>query len=292
MSHQQPQSFGTHDGMFHADDVTACALLMMVGLIKGDRIVRTRDNSLLESCEFVADVGGELDPERKRFDHHQQSFTGSQAAAGLVLDYLESRKYLDHDLCRYLREHLVDGVDAWDNGRIQPNPLVCSFSQVVGLFNPADIAPDKRQQDRAFLEATEFVLGHLKRLQKRWETFNSIKDVVALVMSRDKQLLVFDSSLPWQEAFFNLGGASHPALFLIMPVGDHWKLRGIPPSEDRKMDLKKPLPAQWAGLSDRELEQASGIKGAIFCHKSRFVSVWATREAALQAAKIALEEDE
>lgn len=286
---QQPQSFGTHDGMFHADEVTACALLILVGLIRDDRIVRSREAAILEACEFVADVGGEFDIAKKRFDHHQQTFQGEQASAGLILDYIESNEYLDQSLCRYLREHLVDGVDAWDNGRIQPNRLVCSFSQIVGLFNPAEVNADKVKQDRAFLQATEFVLGHLRRLQQRWEVLQFAKDQVQEVMQRDQLLLIFDKTIPWQEAFFNLGGAQHPALFLVMPVGEHWKLRGIPPTEDRKMDLRKPLPSQWAGLIDQELEQVSGIKGAVFCHKSRFVSVWSTRESALQAAALALE---
>ncbi|MDF2550599.1 MAG: hypothetical protein K0S07_1666, partial [Chlamydiales bacterium] len=30
---KQPRSFGTHDGSFHADEVTACALLLLVDLI-------------------------------------------------------------------------------------------------------------------------------------------------------------------------------------------------------------------------------------------------------------------
>jgi len=41
---------------------------------------------------------------------------------------------------------------------------------------------------------------------------------------------------------------------------------------------------------DKELERVSGIRGAIFCHKGRFISVWETKEAALQALQKALAE--
>jgi uncharacterized UPF0160 family protein len=37
-----PRSVGTHDGTFHADEVTACALLLLFDLVDGNKIVRTR----------------------------------------------------------------------------------------------------------------------------------------------------------------------------------------------------------------------------------------------------------
>lgn len=35
-------------------------------------IVRTRDPGLLSECDIVVDVGGEFDPSRHRYDHHQR----------------------------------------------------------------------------------------------------------------------------------------------------------------------------------------------------------------------------
>lgn len=35
-------------------------------------VVRTRDPELLAECDVVVDVGGEYDPERHRYDHHQR----------------------------------------------------------------------------------------------------------------------------------------------------------------------------------------------------------------------------
>ena len=40
-------------------------------------VVRTRDPSLLETCDVVVDVGGVFDASRFRFDHHQRSFADS-----------------------------------------------------------------------------------------------------------------------------------------------------------------------------------------------------------------------
>jgi uncharacterized UPF0160 family protein len=55
------------------------------------------------------------------------------------------------------------------------------------------------------------------------------------------------------------------------------------------MSVRHPLPLEWAGLLGDELKKASGIDGAIFCHKGRFISVWETKEDALKALQIVLD---
>jgi uncharacterized UPF0160 family protein len=73
-----------------------------------------------------------------------------------------------------------------------------------------------------------------------------------------------------------------------MPSGEHWKLRGIPPNNEQKMLVRMALPEEWAGLIDDELKRVSGIPGAIFCHKGRFISVWESKDDALKALDITL----
>jgi uncharacterized UPF0160 family protein len=84
----QTRSLGTHNGSFHADEVTAAGLLLVFNRIDRDRIVRSRDLKTLEICEYVCDVGNIYDPSRKRFDHHQVGYTGELSSAGMVLRYL------------------------------------------------------------------------------------------------------------------------------------------------------------------------------------------------------------
>ncbi|NXF87952.1 MYG1 protein, partial [Eubucco bourcierii] len=43
-------------------------------------VVRTRDPQILAQCDVVVDVGGEYDPERHRYDHHQRSFSESMSS--------------------------------------------------------------------------------------------------------------------------------------------------------------------------------------------------------------------
>lgn len=278
-----PRSFATHNGSFHADEVTACALLLLFQQIDRQNILRTRDPEKLAQCEYVCDVGGIYDPEHKRFDHHQSDYRGDLSSAGMVWEYLKEQRIVDEATYQYFNHSLLIGVDAIDNGRDFPLLGHCSFSQVVSNFVPVayDAAPEVHE--KAFQEALDFVLGHLRRLLERFRYIQACRAKVAERMAHDEQVLIFDEAMPWMDSFFDLGGEEHPALFVIMPSGHHWKLRGIPPDNEQKMLVRLPLPEEWAGLIDEDLKRASGISGAIFCHKGRFISVWQSKEDALDA---------
>jgi hypothetical protein len=55
---------------------------------------------------------------------------------------------------------------------------------------------------------------------------------------------------------------------VIHPRGDGWTLNSIKLSNDT-FDQRADLPAAWAGLTDTALEDASGVKGAKFCHNGK-----------------------
>ena len=82
----------THSGYFHCDEALALAMLMVLPQFKGRPIVRTREKDILEKAFMLVDVGGEHDPARLRFDHHQIGFTETfnpdkkikLSAAGLI----------------------------------------------------------------------------------------------------------------------------------------------------------------------------------------------------------------
>lgn len=277
------KSAGTHDGTFHADEVTACALLLHFGLIDRDKIYRTRDSAVLATCEYVCDVGGVYDPTRKLFDHHQATYTGEWSSAGMVLHYLLDTGRINEEEYTLFQRSLVGGVDAHDNGRAVVLRGYCTFSQVISNFTPITYDPTPEEQHVHFMQAVDFVVGHLDRLWRRHLYIHSCKQNVAESMKRDATCLMFDAPIPWVESFFELGGEHHSALFVIMPAGGHWKLRGIPPTFEERMKVRMPLPSAWAGLLEEDLERISGIPGALFCHKERFISVWKTKEAVLLA---------
>ncbi len=285
-----PHSFGTHDGTFHADEVTACALLLLFHRIEPSQIIRSRDVKQIEVCEYICDVGGVYNPLKKRFDHHQIQYKGNLSSAGMILLYLKEQGDLSEREYEYFAQNIVIGIDAIDNGYSLPIGF-STFSHVISLYNPYTCDASKQREDEAFFEAVQFALSHLQRMQNRFYFMLACEKEVAEVMKRDQQCLFFEEEIPWQEGFFASGGEKHPAYFLIMPAGPHWKLRGIPPDSHHRMEVRIPLPQEWAGLLDRDLQRVSGISGAIFCHKGRFVSVWETKQDAIKALEYVLDRE-
>src|SRR3990167_10033543 len=285
---QIPRSFGTHNGSFHADEVTACSLLLLFNKIDKSLIYRTRDPECLQTCDYVCDVGNEYNPSKKRFDHHQASYQGPLSSAGMILLFLKEMGVIDFHLYDHLNKSLIMGVDAHDNGQVKIEPGITTFSQVVSNFLPIEYDVSSEEMDGAFFQAVDFVTKHLDRLKKRYLYTRACQRIVQEKMLSSNYVLIFENSLPWMENFFELGGDKHPAQFVVMPTGEHWKLRTIPPTLGERMKVRKLLPESWAGLRDDELEKVSGVKGAIFCHKGRFISIWKTKEDAISALHVVL----
>jgi uncharacterized UPF0160 family protein len=81
----------THNGRFHTDDVFAVAVLELVFEKSHNiEIIRTRDEKIIKTADIVVDVGGEYNPEKNKFDHHQLGGAGTHdnkipmASVGLV----------------------------------------------------------------------------------------------------------------------------------------------------------------------------------------------------------------
>ncbi len=286
------RSLGTHNGTFHADEVTAAALLIHYDLVDKEKIIRTRDKNILDQCTFVCDVGGEFDVKRKKFDHHQVSYQGDLSSAGMIWAYLRDEGIVDQSTYVFLNHSLIQGVDAHDNGRVTLEAGICSFSQVISNFVPIQYDASEDEQNKSFQSALEFVLGHLSRALDRFSYIKQCEDIVKSAMSNGREFLLFEKSMPWMDVFFDLGGEAHPAQFIVMPSGNHWKLKGVPPTSQDRMKVRTPLPNEWAGLLDEDLKRVSGISGAVFCHKGLFISVWETKEDALRALSYVLQKGE
>lgn len=280
-----PRSLGTHSGTFHADEVTASALLLLFDFVDPEKIIRTRDQEKLSQCEYVCDVGGEYNPDEKRFDHHQASYQGELSSAGMIWLYFKKQRIVDEDLYQHFNRALIYGVDSHDNGKGDTETGICTFSHVISNFVPTKYDATPQEQDAAFFEAVKFTYGHLKRLLDRYHYVHQCKQKVLDAMAANKYYLYFEEAIPWMDAFFENDGEKHPALFVIMPSANHWKLRGIPPKSDDRMKVRVPLPEEWGGMLEDDLKRISKLPGALFCHKGRFISVWETKEDAMRALK-------
>ncbi|MEY2981823.1 MAG: hypothetical protein RL562_2050 [Planctomycetota bacterium] len=274
---------GTHSGSFHADDVLA------FGLIRTFEdpdavVVRTRDLEVLDTCDVVFDVGGIYDPERGRFDHHQNEYQGPLSSAGMVLEWLEGRARIEPELALRLRRELVDYVDAVDNGRHSPDGRIPCFTSIVGTMN--NELDDGSGHDERYAEAADIATRYLRGIAAGHRADAAARETVRQAMEEaaaaGRRTIYLDAYVPWKPAYFDLGGRDHPTDFVMFPAEDSWRVIAIPP-ELGSFAKKVPFPESWAGLSDAELEAATGVEGSRFCHKNRFIAVFETREGALEA---------
>jgi len=279
-----PLQVATHDGPFHADDVLAWALLRTY--VDGEaELVRTRKPELLDAADIVFDVGGDFDPDRGRFDHHQASYEGPLSSAGMVLAWLESTERIDPHLALHLRTQIVSYVDDVDNGRVAPKPGVPCFPKLVDAFNQP--AGSHEEYDAAFRAAGEMAAGIVRGLDAENQSIARARRIIDAAMKEavadGRRVLFLDGYVRWKPVYFQLGGEEHPTDFVLFPSTDgSWRIVAIPPVQG-SFAQKRPLPEPWAGLTDDDLEAVTGIPGSVFCHKNRFIAVFKTREGAVRA---------
>lgn len=125
---------GTHNGHFHADEALAVYMLKRLPEYNSAGLVRTRDQSVLDKCHTVVDVGGEYDASRNRYDHHQRTFSTTfpshatkLSSAGLVYMHFGKALIAQHTklpmddpdvelIYQKLYDDFIEAVDAHDNG--------------------------------------------------------------------------------------------------------------------------------------------------------------------------------
>lgn len=289
----------THSGTFHADDVTAAAIL--TALHPGAEVVRTRDFATIEAArgkDIVFDVGSAYSHPDRRYDHHMTDAPRRPdgtpySSVGLVwLHYgmsylalsLETREpdFLSR-VWKAVDGGLVREIDLLDNGI--GSISASSLPAIVDDFNPA--WDGEGDIDSAFADAVATARPILARRVSAIAARERAATVVreAATRSDDPRIIVLPSSMPWESALFE--GGFDQALYVVYPKSeDAWYCAAVPP-EPGSFAQRRPLPAAWAGLRDQELADVSGIPDATFCHPGRFVCGARSREGIVSMARAA-----
>lgn len=269
----------THSGTMHADEVFATAFLEMY---LGDVFVYRTNSVDLDSCrsdQLVYDIG------RGVFDHHQQDRLIRDngipyCAFGLIFKefgkkFLKVRGYNNVDkMFNLIDIDLVEAIDADDNGifpRIEASYKVKTLSSIIKLFNPS--YKSLEEEDEQFVKAVnlarmileeEIIYINGKVLAE--EKINLKLDELG---DNDKYLIL-DEFLPYEE-FLITNKKADNILFVAFPSNrGGYAIKTVPKSIDDKTS-KVLFPEAWAGLSNQELQEVSGIDGLRFCHISRFI---------------------
>ena len=260
----------THSGGFHADELLSSVILTR--LFPDATVLRSRDKALITPAEgrIIYDVGGDFDAEAGIFDHHQRPNPLREdgqpySSFGLIW------AHYGHDYLRALDvpEADVSAIhDSFDRGFVLPIDLVDDRAFAAAL----PIA-------RAFVEAS------IRRKAAKFRAEAMV--MTAIDAAGEGHVLDLPMGMPFRGAVVK-AGADH-LLFVIHPRGEEWTLTTIRSGDDT-FENRADLPVAWAGQKDAALEEASGVKGAKFCHNGRFIAVADSREAILQMADIAVKE--
>lgn len=290
------QTVVTHSGSFDPDDVLAVALVRMYLGADAVQIVRSRDSKVIVAADWVLDVGGIYDVTRNRFDHHQNGVPKREngipySAFGLVWRTYGAEICGSTAIASEIEDRLVLAIDAADNHlpvceAVNPEVLPFELFDVIDSFKP--VWGSTETYDSEFLKAVDFAETLLRRLiaqtKGRQEATQHIE--MHYEQSDDKTVLVFEQPV----ARHSLVGF-HGVKVVVSPVPaidvQNWMAATVPTSV-RGFETHVSFPKEWAGLVDDELVLVSGIDGAVFCHKERYVFVAKTKTAALQAAREAI----
>ena len=288
----------THGGSFHADDVFALAAL---GLYLGPEhmnIVRTRDEAVIASGDWVIDVGGVYDSAKRRFDHHQNGAPIREngipyAAFGLIWKEIGTQVAGSPETAAIIEERFVLPIDAGDNGI----GLYTLNEQGIAPFAIHDLVnsfrPVWQTEERADAQFAEVVLIARTFLRRAIAHANATRKMRALAdevyaHAADKRVLVF--SVPMSSELC----IDHPDVSVVVcpddpKVSSNWNATAVRKSRDT-FALRVAFPEAWAGLRAEALQKASGIPDAVFCHKNRFLFVAASKEGVCAAVAKALEQ--
>ncbi|KAI9089596.1 metal-dependent protein hydrolase [Phlyctochytrium arcticum] len=316
----------THSGTFHADESLAVAMLQVLPEFADADVVRTRDPEVIAKGDIVVDVGGEYDPARNRFDHHQRGFEETfdsnfdikLSSAGLVYKHFGRRVvakvlgFAEDDarveiVYQKVYKDFVLAFDGIDNGVPQyPADLKPKYrdstnaSARVSKLNPWWNEKQDDLQSR-FLRAVkmmgeEFVervryIG-LAWLPGRELVEQSLAD--RFNVDPSGKIMVLKSFCPWKEHLHILEEEQKIAedkqpLYVLYEdeFAKKWRIQAVSIAPDSFVS-RKPMPEPWRGVRDQALSDLTGIRGCIFVHASGFIGGNDTQEGVLAMAKKAL----
>lgn len=290
----------THDGSFHIDDIFAAATLSIYLSKIGEtfEIIRTRDQEIIDSGDYVFDVGGIYDSKLNRFDHHQVGGAGERendieyAAFGLVWKKFGVEVAGNKEVADLIERKLAMPVDANDNGvdlfkNSFPNISMYTLQDVFAIFSST--ALENTDKDKQFLKALVWAKKILKREIKKTNDQIKITKIIQNFYKNalDKRLIVIDKpKVSRYEIWDALQDFPEP-LFAVYGDNEDWSIVAIR-KEKKGFGNRKDFPKLWAGLRKKELQSVTGVQDAVFCHNNLFLSVAKSKEGAIKLAQIAI----
>lgn len=282
--------FITHAGNFHADDVFSTVFLeKLFGDITLIRLKEYNDNG----TKLAYDIG------LGKFDHHMPNPKKRPSGIhycgfGLLwqeygLEYLKKIKVDNPDTTFLVFDYLlVNGIDAIDNGEftITSDINVYPVASLIELFRPK--YSEEKNENECFLEAVNFACNIFDLILKEAiSKVNVIEKIRTKISDIKDGILILDEFIPYEYALFYLNAADK-VNFVIYPSNRGGYAAHTVPTKYKGFTPKIPFKKEWAGLRDKDLQEASGIDSARFCHRALFLATADTLEDAISLVKKSL----
>ncbi len=292
----------THNGKYHADEVSACLVLRKIW--PEAEILRTRDPVKIKPCygRIVVDVGGVYDEVLDLYDHHQREGVvdenGRQYSSfGLVWKHygisyvtnlaLEKGFNLNAKEIsiahRRFDDFFVRHVDAVDCG-------VGGYSSISFNANIASLNTSHRGDEGfsvAMIIASAFIESAVLTSIESVAMGNHIRWM--LEKREHREILILERPSPWKDVL----ATNNEVKFVVLPndygqwmvqaISEPWEA-GTPGVQKNRCNLRD----EWGGLESEALRLISGVETAIFCHRGLFIGAAETKADAVKMAQLSL----
>lgn len=296
------KKMAVHNGIFHADDVFGVAL--MQSIYEDLEIIRTRDESKIQECDIVSDVGN------GKYDHHHVDKKKREngipyCGFGLLwqdfaLDYINKKfpELTDTSEQQGVVEKVdtifIQQIDAQDNGVdvMTIQVPVMTLCDIINTFIPT--GGGEVELEEGFFEAVAFAKQILYKTTKKYadnyDNQRLVKDELEKQNVEQSHILILEKSVPWKDTVIEIDEKEHVLFVVYQDITGSWCTQTVP-KEANSFVARKNLPKTWGGLREDELSNHTGIKECIFCHPALFICGNKTREGAIAMAQKAVEEN-
>ncbi|CAD2108710.1 hypothetical protein YYG_01410 [Plasmodium vinckei petteri] len=314
---------GTHSGRFHTDEILASVMLKFLPEYKDAKIIRTRDQALLDKCDIVVDVGGIYDHEKKRYDHHQREFNEGLdenhnirlSSAGLIYKHYGKEvlrkgfNITDENKVNILYDKiyttLIESIDALDNGINQYEgeakyQINTTLQHRVNRFNPNFLEDDVDENER-FMLASDVVKDEFCSFVNYYSNIWYEAKTITLEAVKNRynfhksgRVIFLQKHCPYSDHIYNIEkelNIKDQILFCIYKDRYNNCRCGTISKENEGFNLRLPFPASFRGLKNEALVKESNIEGLSFVHYSGFTSAGDNIECLVKLVEATLKEN-
>jgi uncharacterized UPF0160 family protein len=293
------KTIATHWGGFHADEVFAVAIMRI--LFPKIKVIRVDycDSKKQLLADIRIDVGRKYNCETGDYDHHQPGGAGERkngipyASCGLIWKKFGIELAKTQEDVEQIDRELIQTIDAIDNGFEINKGIInlYTISSVISSLNPKWPNQTMKNFNRAFEYAVTLAIKILKEELRYIKSLRNSEERLKEFIDKNEraEYLILSENLPWQN-YITSRTDFKIVIEFDKPTGK-WFVNAVP-AEEGVFKCRIYFPKIWGGLAGRDLEKASGISGAMFCHRGLHFAVADSKGAAIKMAEEVLRKKE